>query len=289
MQTEIVNVTPQMASDWLSRNTGNRALRRTTVDGLKAAFGRGEYVMTHQGIAFSEDGTLLDGQHRLSAISEMRDGTYPMLVTRGLSEKSFEAMDIGVKRTAADALRAEDRRLVEAAKLVASMCAANRSSVTPTMLIPIIHNIERNHNALIAFCPTVSKVWSSAPVRVAAVMSIKAGQDVDYVRTVYHALVMGKFPAMPPAAQAIYKANVEGRVRANDRADMIARCLVVFDQTRSSTTRVQVKDPNLAVQAVRQMFEWLLESDPVGAPKKKAAPKGAAKGVLRSEYRIEGA
>lgn len=289
MKTEIIKVTPDMASEWLKGNTINRPLRRTVVDGLKNAFIRGEYMMTHQGVAFSSDGTLLDGQHRLTAISELRDGAFPMLVTTGLSEEAFQNIDIGVKRTAADALRTEDRRLVEAARLIAGICVSNKSSITPTMLVPIMRNIEKPHNALLAFCPTVSRVWSSAPVRLAGVMAIKSGQDVEYVRSVYHALVTSRFNAMPPVAHSIYKAQVDGRIRSTDKLDMLARCLIVFDQSKSQAARVQVKDSSTASRAVRQIFGWLVESDEVRAAKKKAVPFGAAKDVLPANYVMDGA
>ena len=285
MKTEIVYVTPQMASDMLTHNAGNRRLRRSRIEGIKDSYARGEYIITHQGIAFSKSGKLLDGQHRLTAISEMLFGSYPMLVTTGLSEEAFKAMDVGVKRTAADALQREDQRVVQTASLIAKICTSNRSGVTPTLLMPVIDNIEREHNALMAFCPLSSKVWSSTPVRIAAVMSIKLGQDLDFVRSSYHSLVTGKFSTMTPAAQAIYKSNVEGRVRATDHLDMIARCLIVFDESRSDRTRVQVKDSFLAGQAVRQVFGWLVEGGVrEQEPKKKAVTKRAAKLIFGAEF-----
>ncbi|UBB15450.1 hypothetical protein [Comamonas odontotermitis] len=286
MKTEIINVTPAMAATWLSCNSSNRTLRRSTVEGLKAAFKRGEYVPTHQGIAFSTGGVLLDGQHRLTAISELRDGSFPMLVTRGLSDEAFKAMDIGVKRTAADALRSEDRRLVETARLIAAICVHNKSSVTPTMLIPIIENIKRHHDALLAFCPTAARTWSSAPVRLAAVMSMKNGVDVDYVRSVYRSLVMSHFDAMPPVAQSLYRSHVDGRIRASDTADMLSRCLIAFSPEKAKLTKVQIKDSTASYSQVRVVFGWTVQAD--DAPeKKKAARGGAAKGVMQSDFRTD--
>lgn len=285
MKTELINITPAIASMWLIMNTSNRPLRRTVVEGLKAAFKRGEYVATHQGIGFSESGVLLDGQHRLTAISELRDGSFPMLVTSGLPDEAFQAMDIGVKRTAADALRAEDKRLVEVARLIAAVCVSNKSSVTPTMLIPIIDNIERLHNALTAFCPTITKTWSSAPVRLAAVMAMKNGVDVDYVRSVYRALVLSHFDAMPAVAKSLYKSHVDGRVRAADIADMLSRCLVAFQPDKANLTKVQIKDAGISLAQVRLIFGWLVQPD--DAEKKKATPSGAAKSVLPVHSRMK--
>lgn len=284
MKAEIINVTPAMAAEWLSMNTGNRPLRRSVVEGFKEAFRRGEYVPTHQGIAFSSGGVLLDGQHRLTAISELRDGAFPMLVTRGLPDAAFKAMDIGIKRTAADALREDDKRVVEVARLIASICVTNKSSITPAMLIPIIENIRRHHNALLAFCPTTTKMWSSAPVRLAAILSIKSNVDLDYVRSVYRALVQRDFDALPPVAKSLVRAHMDGRVRASDAADTISRCLVVFRPEKANIAKLNIKDANVAFSTVRLIFGHLIEVVDADAAKKKAAPKDAAKRVLQLNY-----
>lgn len=285
MKSEIVNVTPQLAADWLAANTCNRPLRRTVVDGLKAAFARGEYVQTHQGVAFSLAGELLDGQHRLTAISELRDGVFPMLVTTGLLDEAFKVMDIGLKRTAADSLQEEDKRLVECARLIAVICMSRRGSVTPTLLIPIIDAIRKPHTSLIAFCPTTTKMWSAAPVRLAAILTMMTGGDADYVRMIYSVLVHGKYEAMPPIVRALYKSYVNGQVRAADYQDTIARCLKAFSVKHAQTARVQINDAGEALARVRSVFGHLIEHEvEIVAPKKKAAPTGAAKSVTRFDF-----
>lgn len=40
------------------------------VKGFAEAMSRGEWMVTHQGIAFSSAGVLVDGQHRLAAVIE---------------------------------------------------------------------------------------------------------------------------------------------------------------------------------------------------------------------------
>lgn len=283
MKVEIVNITPAMASEWLKLNITNRRLRRSVVDGIKSALVRGEYIPTHQGIAFSEDGVLLDGQHRLTAISELRDGMFPMLVARGVSNDAFKVMDIGLKRTAADSLREDDRRLVEVARLIAWICLSKRSSVTPSMLEPVIDAIRPTHNALLAFCPTSVKTWSATSVRAAAVLTIIEGGSRDYVKAVYRALVLTDFDAMPPIARALYKSHVNGHVRASDHADMIARCLKVFDQRNANLGKLQINTTQAALDRLRAAFGHLIALE--AEPKKKAVNGVTAKGVLPFNYR----
>ncbi|MFE1010030.1 hypothetical protein ACFW4M_01835 [Streptomyces sp. NPDC058794] len=103
MHMEVLDVTPELAAEWLTRNTNNRPLSKATVQQLAARIQRGEWQLTHQGIAFDEDGVLIDGQHRLAAV--VRAGlTVPMTVAHGVPRTAFTVMDTGRKRTGRDAL-----------------------------------------------------------------------------------------------------------------------------------------------------------------------------------------
>ncbi|MEU8903022.1 hypothetical protein [Streptomyces mirabilis] len=103
MRMEVVHVSPELAARWLTQNTNNRPLSKNTVQQLADQIQRGEWQLTHQGIAFDEDDALIDGQHRLAAI--VRAGlTVPLTVTQGVPRTAFTVMDTGRKRTGRDAL-----------------------------------------------------------------------------------------------------------------------------------------------------------------------------------------
>jgi len=106
MESKTVLITPEIAEDLLSRNTANRPLKRNDVEFLKSQLKAGEWQLTHQGIAISDDGSLLDGQHRLKAIQETGISA-EMLVTFNASKSIFSVLDIGRKRSAADLLYIE--------------------------------------------------------------------------------------------------------------------------------------------------------------------------------------
>lgn len=103
MKMEVLEVSPQLATEWLTRNTGNRPLSKNTVQQLAGRIQRGEWQLTHQGIAFDEEGALIDGQHRLAAIVKA-GATVPLTVTHGVPRTAFTVMDTGRKRTGRDAL-----------------------------------------------------------------------------------------------------------------------------------------------------------------------------------------
>ncbi|MEU0697780.1 hypothetical protein ABZ349_27875 [Streptomyces niveus] len=99
----IVKVTPEIAEAFLSQASANRRLDLGQVRALAESILRGEWRLTHQGIAFDETGELLDGQHRLHAIIEANTPV-EMLVFEGLPKDVFSVLDTGKRRSAADTL-----------------------------------------------------------------------------------------------------------------------------------------------------------------------------------------
>jgi hypothetical protein len=112
----VVDVTPALAEKWLNQNTSNRNLRVNAVDAYARDMAAGNWAENGESIKFAKGrvllldgqpplygGALLDGQHRLWAISEA-NVTIKMLVVTGLKTGAQETMDDGRKRTLADAL-----------------------------------------------------------------------------------------------------------------------------------------------------------------------------------------
>ena len=102
IETQPVNISPQLAELMLARaNPANRNNPDWRIAEVAAAIQRGEWTLTHQGIAFSCDGILLDGHTRLRAIIKAQK-TVCMLVTFGLPRDSAIAMDSGKNRSVSD-------------------------------------------------------------------------------------------------------------------------------------------------------------------------------------------
>ena len=97
----VMDVTSSQAARWLEGNTHNRPVNQGHVERLAGEMKAGRWQLTHQGIAFSEGGVLLDGQHRLWAIV-MADVTVAMRVFFNESAESVEYVDGGLARNAAD-------------------------------------------------------------------------------------------------------------------------------------------------------------------------------------------
>jgi hypothetical protein len=104
----LVNVTPSLARNWLVYNQINRPVKPQVVDEYIRQIESGQWKRTHQGIAFTHNGTLIDGQHRLLAI--IRTGrTLPMLVFTNEPAENYEFIDCGRTRSNLDMLRIGQR------------------------------------------------------------------------------------------------------------------------------------------------------------------------------------
>lgn len=103
LTSEIVEVTPAMAREWLMANTSNRSLRRVAVTAYARDIAAGNWEVTGEAVKFSEDGVLLDGQHRLAACVEA-DKPFTTLVIRNVAGAAQGRMDSGIVRKFADQL-----------------------------------------------------------------------------------------------------------------------------------------------------------------------------------------
>jgi hypothetical protein len=99
--TNLETVTPAMARAMLECNTKNRRMRPSWVKFLARCITEDRWHVTHQGIAFNGDGTLLDGQHRLAAIVQANKPV-KVMVTRGLDCDAMYAIDGGKTRDICD-------------------------------------------------------------------------------------------------------------------------------------------------------------------------------------------
>lgn len=101
---QIEVVTPEMAAQLLEGNTRNRHISRARVNAMARKIAAGGWKMTGQThIIVGSDGVLLNGQHTLSAIVES-GCPVTTVVARDIDPSAFDAIDTGMKRTAAQVM-----------------------------------------------------------------------------------------------------------------------------------------------------------------------------------------
>lgn len=244
METKLVTLTPPLARQLLKMNTSNRPLRQSKVEALKGAFMRGEYRTTHQGIAFTTDKVMADGQHRLHAISLMPDTfSIQMLITNGLPPETFDVIDtLSTPRSASDVLKIAPGCVSVARFIVVKLLDMQRgAAVTPTYLRPFVQAVESPFSDLMDYCPSVSKTWSAAAIRTAAILRLVGGGDRDYVLLSYHALNHADYDAMSPIVKALNRQQARGTVNSHS-LDIFVRAFRAFDYTKQRVQTIQISD-----------------------------------------------
>lgn len=143
IRVSVVLVTPELAEEWLSKNTHNRNLRREEINAYARDMADGNWHFTGETIVFSDDDVLLDGQNRLHAVVKS-DTPVTMLVVWGVEMQAQDAMDSGTKRTAGDALSLRGEKssalLASAATIVFTDGASSRRKPSHAEILKIIED-----------------------------------------------------------------------------------------------------------------------------------------------------
>ena len=95
---KLVSVTPDYAATLLEKNTTNRNISHITVKCYAQAMASGEWMQNGQTITIAEDGTILDGQHRLWAVIESGI-TITFLIVFNVKKDAIVTIDSGISRT----------------------------------------------------------------------------------------------------------------------------------------------------------------------------------------------
>jgi hypothetical protein len=110
---EVVDVTPEMAHEFLGYNTHNRPMRHRVIKALAEDMASGNWEEDGQSIKFGRDGALLDGQHRLAAIIKA-EVPIRLLVVRNVPNEAQENMDTQARRSFGDVLKLRNEKLYTA-------------------------------------------------------------------------------------------------------------------------------------------------------------------------------
>jgi hypothetical protein len=108
MNSYIVDVSPDLARKWLDLARFNRDINYAVVSLYVRQIQEGLWRRTHQGVALTKAGVLIDGQHRLLAIIKANQ-TVTMIVTVDEPEENFEFIDCGRNRSHLDMMRLSQR------------------------------------------------------------------------------------------------------------------------------------------------------------------------------------
>ena len=231
MKSEILMLTPQMAESFLEINTSNRKVRPSHVKATAEAMRRGEWQLSPQGISISNEGVILDGQHRLKAVV-LSGATVPMLVWRGVDQSTFAILDRGLGRTIADATRLPAKHAGVLSFFHYFTCGGSRKG-TPKEIEDINLVFGDVIAELLAFAPSIAKGVSQVGVIASAVFMAHEGEK-DFAFDIYRRLTLGSIEGLPSSATALVKQILRGGISRSQggeaQVEAFSKGLVVFSE-----------------------------------------------------------
>jgi len=104
VKIEIMRIHPDMAAEILEKNINNRNLNFKRVNFFYNLFKSGDFIFNGDPIRISDDGNLIDGQHRLNGLI-MANKTFDFLVIKGLKQNVILTIDMSANRHFSDILK----------------------------------------------------------------------------------------------------------------------------------------------------------------------------------------
>ena len=105
---EVMTITPEVATEMLKLNIGNRKMNKRRLTQHVNAMRNGQWMITGEAIKFSDAGRLIDGQHRLTSVVES-GATIQSMVVRGIPDMAQVVIDYNYPRSNGQALGSDVR------------------------------------------------------------------------------------------------------------------------------------------------------------------------------------
>jgi len=118
LTTQIMEVTPETAAEWLATMAPNRNVSSGNLAALVQAMKEGRWHTDGAPIRFNKSGELIDGQHRLTALIAA-ETPQTFLVIWGVEDAAMTTLDTGRARTRADVLMIHDPSLANVTNVAA--------------------------------------------------------------------------------------------------------------------------------------------------------------------------
>lgn len=274
MKTEIMTITPKMAQSWLDGKAENRKIAKHHIKFLADEMLAGRWRLTHQGIAFSEDGKLVDGQHRLAAVIKAAV-PIKMMITTDVPIVDFPLFDRGMSRNMS-VITGIPSILTESYTFMLALTTGG-NKVSPDDVVLLHKQLGGTFEPIMNICKSHRKVYSSAPVRVAAFIAIKTGENSTYVLGTYAKINSERprdqnaRPLVAVAFQNFIAKAIENRMNSGGgagwRSGIYPRARYTFTQANKDKEQIQVR-PVLQeryINECREIVEKILGANPFAA------------------------
>lgn len=240
IRSRIMEIGPDEAKALLAANYKNRTVRHNVVNRYAKRMREGDWLPTHQGIAFSSTGRGLDLQHRLLAV--IKSGcTVQIMVTEGLDDKVFEVIDKHQSRSTGDSISENHKDCAIAKFLLRIFATDNR--LHDDFDVRDYIKIFRYEMTLLRESPAKhSKGFSTIPVRSAAIVQMALmPRSADQILQKAIDFSNQNLSAFTPAMVGFANAIIAGRINAigyESRLEMFLKACKIFDSKHDKRSTV---------------------------------------------------
>lgn len=248
VESRVELITPEMARYYLECNTAkNRPINPSRVANWVRTIRDGEWILTHQGAAFSTADELLDGQHRLAAIVEAGIPVQ-MMVTTGLDPESFRAMDRGWTRTLRQVCPSFSGHIVDGAGFflrIHQVRGPQPYHVERIVSSPVGEALAQ----VIEACSSRVKTRASVAIQLAAALRMR--EDPAYVKEQYRAFVLLTRETISPASWALFRQLDRENYSREER---FARAWVAFRPANRFLSKIQLANLGDTLREIRKTY-----------------------------------
>ena len=254
VETQMQVITPKEAARIIEKsNIDNRKVRPHHVEWFSNLIKNGEWILTHQGIAFDVNGRLIDGQHRMLAIAKSGIDT-PILVTRNLEPEAYNAIDTHSKRNMADVYKINTRLaafITTISKFQKGSCGAKfNNNETLNVIKKTSHFFES-----LVLGSNVRYFTSGATVSALLYTYINNFSSQKYIADLYKNLRLLNYLELPPVGHAFAKCLVMNKDYQAKNSILVPQLLYVFDPVNENSTKMRT----CSGEVMESFKKWISE------------------------------
>lgn len=191
MRSELMKITPELAKKFLAQNVINRTLSDKLVQKYTQDILSDNWSVTHQGIAFYDDNSLADGQHRLESIVQANKPVY-MYVTYGLKKEQSIHIDMHRPRSVIDGIKiGQLSDWIEAKHVAMVSVLVNPKRLPVNEVIHFLNSIEDSAKFAVSCFPTNRRYLTSSIIHAAICAAHYNGVNEDKLRRFGEVLLNG--------------------------------------------------------------------------------------------------
>lgn len=239
MQLRQIMMTPEHAEKLLSSNYNNRSLRPNWANEIARMIENGEWNLTHQAIAISTTGQVIDGQHRLTAIVKAKKAV-PIILAEQCDPSSFISIDKGIKRSTADSL-GMNKKVVETVAFLMRLAGARAERPA---LVKALMDTEYGYAAEMLFkiCGTTRRGASTAAIKAGAVAQMVETGKYETIAQNYKKFINLEYTNMPSLLLQLEKQIASGTAHTAERDWLFCRAYRAFDPVAKNDKTIRISD-----------------------------------------------